>query len=282
MSYSIVTPTKNEGRYIESLIKSVINQEVLPTQWFIMDDGSTDQTELIVKTYLQKYPFIQYHKLNNFRPDLVNTGGRVAAIINYADDIKSQAIDFIVKMDADTSFQSDFFKKLLAEFDKNPNLAVASGHLVENGVPEVIKDRKSGRGANIVIRYSCFLEIGRFYVSKTRGEDVMCFVACRAKGWQTATFDHYFNHLKPEGVRHSKLYNQRLTGYYKGSIPYYLPFYLTNLIRDAFKKPYFLGSIYQFYGFIMAYLIHRYRPFPKFAAKQLQKEQRQKLVNLFK
>ena len=282
MSYSIVTPTKNEGLYIESLIQSVINQEVLPTQWFIMDDGSTDQTQQIIQPYINQFTFIQYHKLEGFRPDLTNTGGRVAAIINYADDIKTKEIDFIVKMDADTSFKPSFFKELLAEFDRNPQLAVASGHLVENGVPELIKDRKSGRGANIVIRYSCFLEIGRFYVSKTRGEDVMCFVACRAKGWQTGTFDYYFNHLKPEGIRHNELYNHRLTGYYKGSIPYYLPFYLTNLVRDTFKKPYIIGSAYQFYGFLTAYIIHHYRPFPKFVTKQLQKEQRQKLISLLK
>jgi cellulose synthase/poly-beta-1,6-N-acetylglucosamine synthase-like glycosyltransferase len=247
-----------------------------------MDDDSKDNTPEIVGKYLTDHPFIKYIRLNGFRKDLVNTGGRVAAIINHADTLRKIQTDILAKIDADTSFASDFFSNILNEFRKDPELGIASGHLVENGVPEPISDRTSGRGASLIIRYTCFIKIGKFFVSKTRGEDVLAFVAVRALGWKTQTFDYYFNHLKPEGIRKSKLKNHYITGFYKGSIPYWLPFFSANLVRDLFKKPFFIGSAVQLYAYCLSRYILRYRPFPEFVAKQLWKEQKLKLSSRIK
>ncbi|MBA3706808.1 MAG: glycosyltransferase family 2 protein [Bacteroidetes bacterium] len=280
LSYIVVTPTKNEGKYIEETIKSIINQEHLPVEWFIMDDDSNDNTCELVKKYSDNYSFIKYIRLSSFRSELVNTGGRVAAIINYADSLRVESADIIAKIDADTSFDKDFFSNIIHEFEKNPSLGVASGHLVENGVPEKVKDRTSGRGASLIIRYNCFSQIGKFYESKTRGEDVLAVVAARAKGWETWTFDIYFNHLKPEGIRKSKLKNHYVTGFYKGSIPYWLPFFVGNLARDTFKKPYFIGSLLQLYSYCLSRYILKYRPFPDFVAEQFILEQKTKFKKI--
>jgi glycosyltransferase involved in cell wall biosynthesis len=277
MNYSIITPTKNEGPYIEQTIQSVITQDILPMEWCIMDDDSTDNTEEIVRTYLKDYPFIRYYKLPKFRSELTNTGGRVAAIINYADSLRTHSTDIIAKIDADTSFGKDFFSNMLNEFKTDSSLGIASGHLVENGIPEKISDRRAGRGASLIIRYTCFMQIGRFYESKTRGEDVLALVAARAMNWKTRTFDFYFNHLKAEGVRKSQWKNHLVTGQYKGSIPYWLPFFLGNIIRDLNKKPYFIGSLLQLYGYIMYCYISRYRPYPEFVSRQYRHEQKIKI-----
>jgi glycosyltransferase involved in cell wall biosynthesis len=277
MNYSILTPTKNEGQHIEETIRSIVGQRVPPLEWIILDDDSGDKTEEIVRSYLDRYPYIHYHKLSGFRPELINTGGRVAALINYGNSLRSQSADLIAKIDADTRFGDDFFVRMLAEFEKDPTLGIASGHLVENGIPERITDRRSGRGASLLIRYSCFLQIGKFYESKTRGEDVLALVAARALNWKTWTFDFYFHHLKPEGIRKSRWQNHFVTGSYKGSIPYWLPFFIGNILRDLAKRPYFLGSLLQLYGYILSCYIHRYRPFPDFVSRQFRLEQKLKL-----
>jgi glycosyltransferase involved in cell wall biosynthesis len=274
MNYSIITPTRNEAAYINETIKSVIAQDILPLEWMIMDDGSTDNSSEIIKGYLQDYPFIKYIKLTDFREELRNRGGRVAAVINYADSLRTKPVDLIAKIDADTSFDKDFFSNMLNEFEKDPLLAVASGHMVENGIPEKISDRTSGRGATLIIRYECYLKIGKFVESKTRGEDDMAYVAARSFNWRTQTFDYYFNHLKPIGARNSILKNHYETGYYKGSIPYWFPFFIATLIRDVFKKPFLIGAFAILYGYCLSSLILRYRPFPEFASKQLRKEQK--------
>jgi glycosyltransferase involved in cell wall biosynthesis len=277
MKYSIITPTRDEGKYIEQTILSIVHQEFKPEEWFIMDDNSKDNTREIIEQYSSLYPFIKYTFLKNFRPELINTGGRVAAILNLGDSLRSREVDLLAKIDADTSFDPAFFTHIMREFESDPTLGIASGHLVENGIPEPISDRKAGRGASLILRYTCFIQIGKFYESKTRGEDVLAFVAARALNWKTRTFDYYFNHLKPEGIRKTSLGNHLVTGTYKGSIPYWFPFFLGNVIRDTIKKPYLVGSLVQLYGYLLSRFIYRYRPFPEFVCRQFRKEQRLKL-----
>ena len=280
MKYSIITPTKNEALFIEETIKSVISQDLLPCEWIIMDDESTDDTHKIISKYLTEYPFIKYIKLDSFRKEYKNRGGRVAAIINYADTLRTKEVDIIVKIDADISFDNYFFKNMLSEFEKDPQLAVASGHMVENGIPEEIEERNSGRGASLMIRYDVYLQIGKFVESKTRGEDDMAYIAARSFGWKTQTFDYYFNHLKPIGSRHSSFRNFYETGYYKGSIPYWFPFFLGTVVRDMFKKPYFLGAFIIFCSYCISNFISKYRPFPTFASDYLRAEQKKKFKRM--
>ncbi len=280
MKYSIITPTKNEALFIEETIKSVISQDIHPCEWIIMDDESTDNTFEIINKYLKNYPFIKYIKLTSYRKEYKNRGGRVASIINYADTLRTQPVDVIAKIDADVSFDNRFFANMLSEFEKDPKLAVASGHMVENGIAEEIDERNSGRGATLMIRYDVYLQIGKFVESKTRGEDDMAYISARSFGWNTQTFDYYFNHLKPIGSRHSSFRNFYETGYYKGSIPYWFPFFLGTVARDIFKKPYFIGGFIIFCSYCISNFIARYRPFPSFSSNYLRTEQKKKLKKM--
>jgi biofilm PGA synthesis N-glycosyltransferase PgaC len=282
MNYSIITATKNEGSYIEQTILSVINQSLTPEEWIIMDDASDDNTAAIVALYSGKYSFIKYHKLDAFEPGLKNRGGRIAAIINRAEGLLTIPIELIVKIDGDVSFGTDFCFNMLNEFLVDKTLGVASGHMVENGIAEPIQDRMSGRGACLFIRHNLFLSIGKFYVSKTRGEDDLAYVAARALGWRTQTFDHYFNHLKPIGIRNSRLKNHYETGFYKGAIPYRFTFFIGTVLRDFFIKPYIFGGLFILYGYLVSRCILRYRPFPEFVSKQYRMEQKDHTKKIFR
>lgn len=51
-NYILITAAKNEDAYIErTIIVSVINQTLLPENWIIISDGSTDNTDDIIKRY---------------------------------------------------------------------------------------------------------------------------------------------------------------------------------------------------------------------------------------
>src|SRR5260370_29415509 len=56
--YVIITPARNEGLEIEQTIQSVLRQTVLPSQWVIVDDGSTDGTGAVIDRYAQRYAWI--------------------------------------------------------------------------------------------------------------------------------------------------------------------------------------------------------------------------------
>ena len=48
-AYVLVSPCKDEARYIESTLKSIERQTIKPAQWVIVDDGSTDDGMAIVE-----------------------------------------------------------------------------------------------------------------------------------------------------------------------------------------------------------------------------------------
>ena len=56
MKFSILTPTFNAEKYIESSIKSLIQQSYQDWENIIVDNFSTDKTEQIVKKYQKKFP----------------------------------------------------------------------------------------------------------------------------------------------------------------------------------------------------------------------------------
>ena len=59
MKYVLVTPVRNEERFIEKTLASVCAQTLLPERWVIVDDGSNDRTPDIVKKYAREYPWIE-------------------------------------------------------------------------------------------------------------------------------------------------------------------------------------------------------------------------------
>lgn len=52
---SIVTPCYNTGKYIHRLLDSVLEQTYPNIEMFVIDDGSTDNSEEVIKSYIQKF-----------------------------------------------------------------------------------------------------------------------------------------------------------------------------------------------------------------------------------
>src|SRR5438105_13923422 len=57
--YVLVTPARNEAKYIEGAIKSVVAQTARPLKWVIVSDGSTDGTDDIVRRYATVHRWIE-------------------------------------------------------------------------------------------------------------------------------------------------------------------------------------------------------------------------------
>ena len=56
--YVVVTPIRDEEAFIEKTIQSVTSQTILPIEWIIVNDGSTDRTAQIIDEYVRQYAWI--------------------------------------------------------------------------------------------------------------------------------------------------------------------------------------------------------------------------------
>ena len=67
MKLSIIIPMYNAERYIGGCLDSLLNQDLSVEEYeiIVINDGSTDNGEQIVQTYIEKYPQIVLYSQEN-------------------------------------------------------------------------------------------------------------------------------------------------------------------------------------------------------------------------
>ena len=115
MKVSILTPTYNRASYLEKVYNSlVINTNCgVDFEWLIMDDGSTDNTEVVVQNYIsQGIVNIKYYKQHNMCKmtainNLMNyVTGDICLTCDSDDYLATGALD-IIRENADRLLKDD-------------------------------------------------------------------------------------------------------------------------------------------------------------------------------
>ncbi len=250
--YIIISPVKDEAKYIKRTLNSVVAQTIRPHMWLIVDDNSTDNTVDIVQPYCTRHDWIQLH--TNKRHGQRNTGSAeaIAFSIGY-EMVQNEEFDFIVKLDGDLQLEHGYFEKLINEFEKDPLLGIASGVYFEErakGWVPVSMPPYHAAGATKVIRRKCFHDIEGFINGP--GWDTVDEIRAWGKGWRTAHFENItFYHLKNEGTG----MGYRKTNLIHGEI-YYLTggskaFFLGKVVkRIVGGKPFLAAGIYMLLGYL--------------------------------
>ncbi len=86
---TIVTPSYNQGAFIEETILSVLSQEGVSIEYRVMDGGSTDGTIRILEKYAGRLEYVSEKdkgQADGINKGLQNLSGRIFAYIN-SDDI---------------------------------------------------------------------------------------------------------------------------------------------------------------------------------------------------
>jgi glycosyltransferase involved in cell wall biosynthesis len=191
-TYILVSPVKDEEKYIERTIHAILKQTVRPHKWIIVDDGSLDRTHAIVEEYARKYDWIMLASVVRDAARQPGSGIIRAFNVGYA-LVKDMAFDFIVKFDCDIEFPPDYFEQLIARFKQDDKLGIASGiYLEKKGdkwVP-VTMPAYHAAGQTKMVRAKCFADIGGFVVS--RGWDTVDEIRAQAMGWKTRHFEELF------------------------------------------------------------------------------------------
>jgi len=279
--YVLVTPARNESAFIRKTIESVTGQTILPREWVIVSDGSTDGTDEIVTTAAEEHPWIRLLRLPpRERPSFAavventETGLRALQEWDYA---------FIGLLDADVSFQQDYFEQLLDRFQQDPELGLAGGVVIDVGVrSEFRRNEIDVAGAVQFFRRACFESLGGLLAIPEGGWDAVTCVAARMNGYGTATIDELLvDHHKPRNCSHGgwirRTWQLGQRDYVLGYDPL---FEIVKCVRRALDPPVAVGSLARWFGYCVSALKRRSRRIPPPVVKQIRMEQRQRLLRL--
>ena len=119
MKYSIVIPAHNEYKSLQILIPELIkvikdNHRFGQSELILIDDGSTDKTKKVIKTYAQKHSFIKPIYLNK----------RFGQAGCFKAGFAQASGDYIIRMDADLQDNPQDLKLFYQSFKEGADLVV--------------------------------------------------------------------------------------------------------------------------------------------------------------
>jgi glycosyltransferase involved in cell wall biosynthesis len=124
---TIITPSYNQGQFIEETILSVINQNYPNLEYIIIDGGSTDNSIDIIKKY-EKYIAYWVSEKDSGQANAINKGLKIASgeIVNWinSDDLLSNgALDVIANLYISNK-KVDLICGAVENFSKNGSLSI--------------------------------------------------------------------------------------------------------------------------------------------------------------
>lgn len=252
MKFIIIIPAKNEEVNIEKTLVSVIHQSKKPELCLVIDDASADSTAKIVHKFGSQHPFIECYTKNG-KDKSYQLGGKVVKAFLFGKELIDQrniAYDYIIKMDADIRFEPDFLKKIEQRLIKEK-------HGIVSGTPyQIIGNTKKYITSPTWHTNGDFKIYNKKFLNETNGLtpnlgwDCADNIAAMENGWETIAFrDIFYEQQRPIG-RYSPFEGRIRQG--RGAyVLRYSPGYIwLKLIQDLFKKPFVIGAIYQFYGYL--------------------------------
>jgi len=277
LSYVIISAVHNEEDYIRRTIECVVGQTVLPRKWVIVSD-STDNTDAILGEYTAKYDWMELlrgpdHTDRNFSAmtKCVNLG---------YERIKHLSFDAVVKLDADTTFDCDYFEFLLARLSENPQLGIVGTYYIDGAYDlstNPYADDEHVPGMCPVYRRGLFEDLGG--LPNVFCENVFNVALAQIRGWHTRSFrERKFAHHRRCGTYERNILQARFDygfrDYYCGNHPVW------EIFRALFQMrvgPYVIGGMMLYAGYLWGSVLRERAPMPPEVFSHIRRRQLQRL-----
>jgi biofilm PGA synthesis N-glycosyltransferase PgaC len=229
LTYAIITPARNERDNLRRVADAIVAQTTRPTWWVIVDDGSDDGMDAIAADLAARHDWIRVVGTGQDAAGLANgrRQGRDLLAFRRGIDALPTPVDVFVKVDADTSFEPDYYARLLARFAADERLGIGGGccYELEGGTWERVKVAGSHpRGASRAYRWALLEAVQE--LEPEMGWDGVDEVMAELRGYTTAGFtDFGFRHHRRVGERDGRLRAGMALGqqaWYMGYRPTYL------------------------------------------------------------
>lgn len=150
-STSIVVPVFNEELFLPKLLDSLVKQTHQPEEIIICDNGSTDQSIKVAKSYAKLLPLKIIHET---KKGIIPTMEKAW---------RSTKGDIIIRTDADAILSPQYIQQVLLYLAKHPNSQAVTG--------PVYNAEKERLGMSVVFWLSCVL--GNYLLKVIRGYPII-------------------------------------------------------------------------------------------------------------
>lgn len=262
MKYVIITPAKNESKYIEYTLNSVCNQTLKPVEYIVVDDGSDDDTYQIVEKYQKDFFWLKIIR-NQSEGEKRAGGVKVIRAFNYGfENLDNRDFEFIVKLDADLTLPLEYFENVSKCFRDDPKVGMCGGYCVEeqNGNwVRTVSAHHHLNGAFKAYRTNCFNQMGG--IPMLHNWDGIDEMKARFLGWKVQILDLPVKHHRVT----STLINKGMKAAFKTGMQYHKSGYdlflslLKAMVFGKNYKPVFLSGVSFFAGFLYALISFKKR-----------------------
>ena len=246
LTYVAITPARDEADQLPRLASCMVEQTHRPERWVIVDNGSTDATSQIVRRLSEDHDWIVGVQAPNAE---TRPGAPIVRAFNVGLDAVLAPPHIVVKLDADVSFDRDYFERLISSFAEDGRLGIASGvcwELTNGEWRPVAVTGDHVRGATRAYRWTCLDDVGP--LPAEMGWDGIDEWKAAMLGWTTRSVTDlaFFHHRavgERDGARTARWLAEGRCCHYMGYRPsYVMARAIGRAIRDrdpaAFAMPY--------------------------------------------
>jgi glycosyltransferase involved in cell wall biosynthesis len=278
-SYVLITPARNEAKFIELTLKAVVAQTARPLKWVIVSDGSTDGTDDIVREYVSRYTWIELVRMRERKER--HFAGKVDAFNAGLARVTHLKYDVIGNLDGDVSFAEDYFDFIMRRFAENPRLGVAGTPFLEGSIRYDYRftSIQHVSGQCQLFRRACFEDIGGYIPRQVGGIDLVAVITARMNHWQTRTFlEKTYVHHRPMSTATQRGLMVPLKGgrtdYILGNHPVWQ---FCRCLYQMTRRPFLLGGSLRLAGFVWAMVTRVEKEVPSDFVRFRRREQMQRL-----
>jgi biofilm PGA synthesis N-glycosyltransferase PgaC len=284
LRYVIITPARNEEKFIELTLKSMAAQSYPPLRWVIVSDGSTDRTDEVVRNYSDRYRWIELVRMPERQER--HFAGKVHAFNAGYDRVKPLEFDVVGNLDADVSFEPEHFEFLLEKMQENQKLGIAGAPFREGTFQYDYRfsNIENVWGGCQLFRRECYEAIGGYLPLKGGCIDHVAVLSARMRGWKTRTFtERVCLHHRQMGTAMQGVLKARfkigVKDYTVGNHP------LWELARTVYQMkyhPFLIGGLALGSGYVWSLVRRAQMPLSADLVAFVRREQMNRLKKIFK
>jgi glycosyltransferase involved in cell wall biosynthesis len=195
---SIIIPVYNQAEYLAESIESALAQTYSNFEIVILNDGSSDNSYAIAKSYVQHYSSLGFDIKAISQPNQGLAAARNAGVLHSSGH-------FLLPLDADDRIDKNFIAKTLPLMTENIGVVTTYAQLFgdRQGIwytknPTLQQEMyENSICANSLIRRAAFAEAGGYNIVMKHGyEDWNLWIDLMKRGWKVALVEEPLFHYR--------------------------------------------------------------------------------------